>query len=314
MPAHDREIEGALAEGVRIMPSWGPHKILSEDGRIKGLELVRCVEVFDDKGNFRPKFGNSKEIIAGDQVVMAIGQASDLSFLEGDRRISVERGLIVVDQETLETGMEGVYAGGDVAAMPGAVIHAVAAGRKAASSIDRALGGTGEIDEVLFERAAPSRHLGRDEGFALRPREKAPEIGPESRKEGFQEVSLGLADDQALQEAGRCLQCDLRLYLGSNPSPPEKILAYDEEHIARVPDSEGVYQLNDEGKNILAVMGTPNMREGLLQDLEEGSSAAWFDFEEDKMYSRRESELIQYYLQEHGEMPGGGDSDLDDLF
>ena len=43
-------------------------------------------------------------------------------------------------------------------------------------------------------------------------------------------------------------------------------------------------------------------------------AAAWFDFEEDKMYSKRESELIQQYLQEHGEMPGGGDSDLDDLF
>ncbi len=43
-------------------------------------------------------------------------------------------------------------------------------------------------------------------------------------------------------------------------------------------------------------------------------NAAWFEFEEDKMYSKRESELIQQYVQEHGEMPGGGDSDLDDLF
>lgn len=314
MPAHEWEIEGALAEGVRLMPSWGPHKILSEDGHIKGLELVRCVEVFDEKGNFCPLFDDSKETIAGDQVIMAIGQASDLSFLEDDSRISVDKGLIVVDQETLETEMGGVYAGGDVAAMPGAIIHAIAAGRKAASSIDKALGGTGDIDEVLFERVAPSQHLGRDEGFALWPREKASEIDLESRKEGFQEVSLGLADDQALQEARRCLQCDLRLYLNCNPAPPEKILAFNEEHISQVPDTEGVYQLYDEKKNTLAIKGTPDLRKGLLEDLEEGSAAAWFDFEEDKMYSQRESELIQQYLQEHGKMPGGGDSDLDDLF
>jgi len=314
MPAHKWEIEGALAEGVRLMPSWGPHKILSKDGHVTGMELVRCTRVFDEKGNFCPLFEDSKETIAGDQVIMAIGQASDLSFLEDDRRISVDKGLIVVDQDTLETGMDGVYAGGDVAAMPGAIIHAIAAGRKAAASIDKALGGTGKIDEVLFERVAPNQHLGRDEGFALWSREKAPEIDLELRKEGFQEVSLGLADDQALQEAKRCLQCDLRLYLGSNPSPPEKILAFNEEHIAQVPEAEGVYQLYDDEKNVLAIKGTPDLRKGLLEDIEDGSSAAWFDFEEDKMYSQRESELIQQYLQEHGEMPGRGDSDLDDLF
>ena len=314
MPAHDWEIENALEEGVRIMPSWGPHKILSENGRIKGMELVRCVEVFDEKGNFCPLFDDYRETIAGNQVIMAIGQASDLSFIEGDRRISVDKGLIVVDQETLQTEMEGVYAGGDVAAMPGSIICAIAAGRKAASSIDKALGGTGDIDEVLFERVAPSQRLGRDEGFTLWPREKASEIDLESRKEGFQEVSLGLADDQAFQEAKRCLQCDLRLYMGSNPSPPEKILAFNQENIAQVPEAEGVYQLYDDEKNVLAIKGTPDLRKGLIEDLEEGSSAAWFDFEEDKMYSQRESELIQQYLQEHGKMPGGGDSDLNDLF
>ena len=52
----------------------------------------------------------------------------------------------------------------------------------------------------------------------------------------------------------------------------------------------------------------------ILEQLEENEKAAWFEFEEDKMYSQRESELIQQYLQEHGEMPGGGDDELDDLF
>jgi thioredoxin reductase len=62
------------------------------------------------------------------------------------------RNVIVVEQDSLETSMRGVYAGGDVTKVPGAIIHAIAMGRKAASSIDRALGGSGEIDEVLFQR------------------------------------------------------------------------------------------------------------------------------------------------------------------
>ncbi|MBU0988900.1 MAG: BzdV protein, partial [Proteobacteria bacterium] len=99
-----------------------------------------------------------------------------------------------------------------------------------------------------------------------------------------------------------------------NPSPPEKMVTFNEETIAQVPEAEGVYHLYDEDKNVLAIKGTPDLRKSLLEDLEDGSSAVWFDFEEDKMYSQRESELIQQYLQKHGEMPGGGDSDLDDLF
>jgi len=314
MPAHDWEVEGAIAEGVKLVPSWGPHKILSEDGKITGIELVQCVSVFDDKGNFCPAFGDEKERMEADQVIMAIGQTADLSFLGEDSRISVDGGLIVVDHDNLETGIKGVYAGGDVTAMPGAVIHAIAAGRKAASSIDQALGGTGDVDEVLFERAAPDQYLGRDDGFASWPREKVPELVLEVRRQGFKEVSLGFADEQALREAKRCLQCDLRLYLQGNPAPPEKWLVFNEENVNQAPEAEGVYQFYDEEHRVLAIKGTPNLRETLIQELEENTSAEWFDFEEDKMYSQRESELIQQYLQEHGEMPGGGDSDLDDLF
>ena len=314
MPAHDWEIEGALAEGVKLMPLWGPGKILSTNGQVSGMELVRCTSVFDDRGDFCPTFDDTKEQIEGDQVILAVGQASDLSFLGDDTRISVDKGLIVVNPDTLETGMKGVYAGGDVAAVPGAIIHAIAAGRKAASSIDKTLGGTGEIDEILCDRESPNQYLGKDEGFALWPREICPEIGLEGRHQGFEEVSLGYAGKQAQREAKRCLQCDLRLLLGSNPSPPEKVLAFTEENVNQVTEGEGVFQLYDEDRKILVIKGTSNLREGLLEALEENAAAVWFDFEEDKMYSKRESELIQQYLQEHGEMPGGGDSDLDDLW
>jgi len=314
MPAHAWEIEGALEEGVKIMPSWGPHRVISEEDAVTGLELVHCVSVFDDQCVFNPVFDDAMHVLEADQVILAVGQASDLSFLGEQSAIATERGLVVVNEETLETGMKGVYAGGDAVDLPGAVIHAVAAGRRAASSIDRALGGNGNIEEVLFERGDPSPCLGREEGFASRPREAVPETDLAHRHQGFQEVSLGYGPDQAQSEARRCLQCDLRLTMGRNPAPPERWLPLDEEHILGVPETEGVFRLLDEGHKVLVIKGTPELRRELLLALEGNEKAAWFEFEEDKMYSQRESEWIQKHLQEHGEMPGGGDSDLDDLF
>ncbi len=313
MPAHEWEIQGALEEGIRLLPSWGPEKILKDNGNVSGVELVRCTSVFDKQGNFCPTFEDARETIQGDQVIMAIGQASDLSFLQEASPISVDKGLIVVDQESLETGLKGVYAGGDVVSMPGAVIQAIAAGRKAASSMDKALGGNGDIEEVLFQRDAPNQYLGRDDGFSSWPRENVPEKEVKKRHEGFQEVALGYGADQALKEAKRCLQCDLRLYMGCNPAPPEKWLAFSEESIRKVPEEEGVFQLLDAGHNVLVIKGTANLRASLLEQLEQNEKAAWFEFEGNKMYSQRESELIQQYLHQHGEMPGRGD-ELNDLF
>ena len=311
MPAHSWEVEGALAEGVKLMTSWGPHKILSDSGRIKGIELAHCTSVFDDQCVFDPKFDETTQSIQGEQVILAIGQASDLSFLQSTPSIEAKRGLITVDEATLETGMKGVYAGGDVAAVPGAIIHAIAAGRKAASAIDKALGGTGDIEEVLFEKGTPHPNVGQNEGFAAWPRERVPETEVQKRHESFQEVALGYTDEQAVKEAKRCLQCDLRLYMACNPSPPEKWLAFNEDNVQQVPEDEGVFQLYDGDHNVLSIKGTANLRQELVRALEDKDKAAWFDFEEDKMYSKRESELIQKYLQEHGQMPGGGSDDED---
>jgi formate dehydrogenase (NADP+) beta subunit len=309
MPAHPWGVKRALAEGVKLMPSWGPHKIVSEKGKIKGLEMIHCVSAFDEICVFKPSFNETKQMVEADQVILAIGQASDLSFLEPDHGIQVKRGLIVVDEATQETGMKGVYAGGDVAAAPGAIIHAIAAGRKAAVAMDKALGGTGEIEEVLFERGAPGRRLGRHEGFASWTRERVPELALEKRREGFEEISIGFTDDQALKEAARCLQCDLRLYMGCSPSPPQKVIAFKEANIREAPEEEGVFLLYDSEHNVLAIKGTADLRRALLLSLEENEKAAWFEFEPDKMYSKRESELIQKYLQKHGQMPGSGADD-----
>jgi formate dehydrogenase (NADP+) beta subunit len=226
--------------------------------------------------------------------------------------VQVKRGLIVVNANNLETGMQGVYAGGEVTQAPGDIIHAVAAGRRAAAAIDKALGGEGEIEEVLFFRGAPDPKLGRDEGFAFWLRVRVAERDVALRKLGFEETALGLTDDQAVQEARRCLQCDLRLHMRCNPSPPAMAPPFDAEHIGQIPETEGLFQLLDGERQVLAIKGTANLRQELLAAIDAKSKAAWFEFEEAKLYSKRESELLQRYLQQHGEMPVGGD-ESDDL-
>jgi hypothetical protein len=88
------------------------------------------------------------------------------------------------------------------------------------------------------------------------------------------------------------------------------------EAVDAVPDTEGVFQLLDADKKVIRISGTATMQQGLKECLDDPGEAKWFVWEEDPMYTKRESELMQQYLQEHGEMPsgGGGDDDLDDLF
>ena len=315
MPAHPWEVAQAEEEGVRVRNSWGPLRV-APDGTVT---FRRCTSVFDPQGRFDPSYDDAETMeLAADQVIMAIGQATDLELLGSGGGVRLARGLIETDPDTLATGMAGVFAGGDAVVMPGAVIHAIAAGRRAARSMDEYLGGDGDIDFSLSDHEPPSPCLGRVEGFAWQPRVAPAELAPEQRGQGYAEICLGFSSEQAVAEAGRCLQCQLRLMIDQPPSPPEHLLLLNEEAVSQVPESEGVFVLFDQEKNILVIQGAMNLRKGLAERLEAGSSAAYFEYEPAPMYSKAESERMQAYLQLHGSMPpgdgsGGGD-DLDDLF
>lgn len=309
MPARTRELDRLSADGVKLMPSRVPRRILGSRGMVTGVELVRCTAVFDTQGVFFPVLDDeAMDRLDVDQVILAIGQTPDLSFLDPGGAIQTAQGVIVVDGDTNETAMHGVYAGGDVTGA-GSVVHAVASGRRAAIAIDRALGGQGDPNAPPL-RTRPDSYLGPEQGFAERRREPVPELDSASRWGCFKEVALGYDQESARREASRCLQCDLRLFMGSNPSPPKLLLPLNREYSGRVPESEGVYRLLDVDNKVLAIKGTPDLRKAFMEELENNHQAALFDYEEDKMYSRRETQLIQQYVQEHGEMPGGIDDDL----
>jgi formate dehydrogenase beta subunit len=304
MPAHEWLIEEAVEEGVILNVSWGPKRISGDGNSVSGVQLVRCTSVFDGEGRFSPSFDEEETAsIEADTVLIAIGQASDLSFLNGKSAIQTPRGVIDVDEGTLQTGVPKIFAGGDVVSGAASVVEAVAMGRKAAASIDRFLGGDGVIDETLIEPEKLDPWLGQEEGFAEKRRVQVPYLHLEKRFQDFSLVELAFDEEMALEEANRCLRCDLRLKISPVVLPPEKWLEFSSDTVSMVSETSGVYQLLDEKKMIIYIAGTPNLRQNLEQQLQTVKKARYFGYEEDPMYTKRESELIQKFLREHGRMP-----------
>jgi NADPH-dependent glutamate synthase beta subunit-like oxidoreductase/Pyruvate/2-oxoacid:ferredoxin oxidoreductase delta subunit len=312
MPAHEWEISEAVREGVEVNPSWGPGKILGRGGKVAGIELVKCTSVFDAGGKFNPSFDRCvQKTVETDMVILAIGQSSEMPFESIGGKITASGGLIAVDSY-LMTGMDGVFAGGDIVKVPGSVIDAIASGRNAASAIDRYLGGTGEIGEALIKFELPDPKLGREEGFAEKKRATMPVLPVEKRGNGFAEVELGYGRSEAVEEAKRCLQCDLRLQISPVVLPPEKWLVFDEKNMDFVPEKDGVIELFDGEKRVLLISGSQNMRAALKERVGR-EKVRYFKWEEDPMYTKRESELLQQHLQKSGKLPEFND-ELGDLF
>ena len=214
MPAWAKDVEEALEEGVIINPSWGPSRILQQDGRVTGVEFVRCLSVFDQEGRFSPAFDQGQtQIVDTDQVVISIGQAPDMSFLSRDSQL--ERalwGTLTVNENTLATNVPSVFAGGDFTTGPTFVIRAISAGRRAALAVDKYLRGDRSRVDIADEKTG----LGGAAGLALEEEltEAQPRIPieiepPEARSHDFREVERGFHEDQARREATRCLRCDL---------------------------------------------------------------------------------------------------------
>jgi NADPH-dependent glutamate synthase beta subunit-like oxidoreductase len=315
LPAYEWEVSEAREEGIGFLHRWGPKEILGKGGRVTGLRLKRCTRVFDEQGAFSPAYDDDemRQLIT-DAVILAIGQdPSSAPFaacgLNANRTMTA-------DTETFRTNMDKVYAGGDVVSGPASVIEAIAVGRQAASEIDKALGGDGDIDESLLDEDPPVEQLGRIEDFATLERVSMPAPGPTERARSFMTIEDGFTEDGARYEARRCLACNLRLLIDKAAFPPREngALELTAEVIAAVPETEGVYRLLDADKKILSIKGVSNLRDALMEVVADDGQARYFVYEEETMYTKRESELIQQYLQEHGELPGGGDDELDDLF
>ena len=210
MPAQSEEVEQALEEGVEIIFLVAPSKIFKDDGNLK-LELIRMeLGEPDSSGRRRPIPIKGSEFVAElDTLVAAIGEQPDVP---AGFQVEVGRGNIVKANKDLSTSREGVFAGGDCESGPALVINAIAAGRKAAQSIDMYLGGRGDITEHLVsaeEAMAWSDDIPTGEKLAT-----TCYLAPQTRVDSLAEVEQGMDWDTAVAEAQRCLQCHAIAALG----------------------------------------------------------------------------------------------------
>ncbi|MEE8473160.1 MAG: NADH-ubiquinone oxidoreductase-F iron-sulfur binding region domain-containing protein [Dehalococcoidia bacterium] len=207
MPASPEEVEAAIEEGVEMVFLAAPCLLRKQGSGVRlECDRMRLGEI-DSSGRRRPEaIPDDKFSQDFDTVIAAIGQVPEVprAFALGLGRGNT----ITVDPDSMATSRSGVFAGGDCVIGPASVIEAIAHGRQAAISIDRYLGGSGDIGEVLLPpEAGEESTFVAEEGERHRP--PMAHLPPEKRMEGYPEVELGYSDAQAVEEAQRCLKCDL---------------------------------------------------------------------------------------------------------
>jgi len=211
MPAHDWEIAEAEEEGIEIFASCTFKECVAEDGHVSGLWLAQV----DFRGfvEGRPDFDEilgTEHVVGVDLLIFAIGQRPDVSCLSDE----VTRGgrFAVVDPATLATGVPGLFAGGDVVTGTDSVVAAIAAGRRAARSIDAYVRGEplpveelgAEVAELTEEEARSTVLAGE---ASAAPRHEVTRAPAAERVRDFREIYPAFTEEEARAEAGRCLSC-----------------------------------------------------------------------------------------------------------
>ncbi len=219
MPAHHEEIEAAQKEGVEILILTNPKSLVAEEGKLKGIECLQ-MGLEEGKPGERPKpvpIPGSEFIVECDHLISAIGQAVDTSFISYDNEIMLEKwGTMIVNKDTLETTIPGVFAGGDVVTGPLTAITSIAQGKKAALAIMSFLT-YGEAKKAphkfySFKHKLTTIKENEFEQFEKIAREKLAEIEVEERIHTFKEVEQTFDEHQCDSETGRCLECGCSEY------------------------------------------------------------------------------------------------------
>ena len=209
MPAIGEETDAAEHEGARFHFLATPHRIVGDpEGNVKAIEVVKTkLGEFDSSGRRRPVPTEEIVRLQCDTVILAVGEAVDMDFVRASGLRIKEGNVLEVDRYTLETSRSKFYAGGDLISGASNVSNAMGYGKKAARNIDARLMGAGRWEaiwpEFEYSNAPP-------ESPSESPRHETSELPAAERAESFVEAMVGLSADDALDEAGRCLRCDIK--------------------------------------------------------------------------------------------------------
>lgn len=216
MPAAGEEIEDAIEEGIQISYLTSPLEILGKDGKVSGLKCIKNeLGEPDTSGRRQPKpVEGSESTIDVDMVIAAIGQAPDSSSVGEELEVAERGNRINVEDSSLVTTQAGVFAGGDAVTGPATAVKAIAAGKRAAISIDLYLRGEALPEaQPLKEGETQELPEGIVEKTRTSPRCHVQTLPLDNRLAAFDEVALGLTGEHAVLEAQRCLHCNLGAYV-----------------------------------------------------------------------------------------------------
>ena len=217
MPASSEEVARAVEEGIEICNGWGLKGVVTNaEGKVTGLESMRCLSVFDENHRFSPVYDeNDLQVYEASTIILATGQRVDISFL-GDKfagQLKTARGLIDTQEETYKTKNEKIYAGGDVVTGPNIAIRAIHAGGNAAKAMSRDLG-------TPIEPEKPEQGFLTFDAFGVDAAKQAvlKERGIKERTL-FDEDAQSLGMEEARKEAARCMNCGCYSVNASDISP-----------------------------------------------------------------------------------------------
>ncbi len=212
MPAHDWEVEAALKEGVELRILQTPKRFLHDNGRLTGVETLKMkLGEPDESGRRRPiPIEGSEHVVPADLVVLAIGLVPGTSPFRSELEVT-KSGTVKVNEETLESSVEGVFAGGDDVIGPSMIVKAIGHGKRAAFYIDRYLSGQ-SMGGIVFDdrlpvvehRAVLDRATG---GISKRPATELKELPVETRIHSFEEIEKTMSIEEARYSASRCMDC-----------------------------------------------------------------------------------------------------------
>jgi NADH-quinone oxidoreductase subunit F len=209
MPAIKEEVDAAEREGVRLSFLSAPHRILGDAyGNVKGLEIERTrLGEYDHSGRRKPVSTGEVIRFDCDTVILAVGETVDLDFARASGLTLAETGTFVVDRYSLATSRPKFYAGGDVITGASNVSNAMGYGKKAARKIDEKLMAAKRFAQLFggfeYSQIAP-------ESPSASRRQHSAELAAAVRVKSDDEVVVGLSADEAREECGRCLRCDVR--------------------------------------------------------------------------------------------------------
>ena len=207
MPANAEETAHAVEEGVDICNGWGPLSINRAGDDVSGIIFKSCVSVLDKTGRFNPCYDESRTLSCeADMIMMAIGQRSDLDFLDGAFGVETQRGRVTADSD-YTTSVPGIFAAGDVTSGPATVIAAIAAGKETALSINEYCGGGALPVEAAASGRVKRQLVSFEAGVEGRAHAGHPKTLPVEQRGIDSEDQCGFMPDEAHEESLRCFNC-----------------------------------------------------------------------------------------------------------